>query len=103
MSNEEVNELTIEQKKYLIDQGNIFCLTTFLTGILKRTILMIFCKATLAIALFIIFKDTFKCTEDRIIFAILLAVFIFYEAIEHVIKYKTSINVNANAGFNLNK
>jgi len=108
MNKMDIKQLTPEKKLELIEAGKIFCLATLLTGITKKTVNAIFCKATLVFAIVTIIMfiyDLFGNVTHFDRYLILSTVFVFYECIVFVLKNKTNLNINGNVGFskNINK
>lgn len=93
-------------KEELVEKGHLFCRHTFLVGIIRKIVNIIFCKATAVFALItaIMFeKDLFYDFTHWIGFLVFAGVFLFYECLVFLLKNKTNININANAGLNINK
>jgi len=106
--NSEKESLTLEEKFILIESGKRFCIYTLFIGILRKIINMIFCKSTLALGIFLLFvslhdeKGNFNNTRV-LYFVIFLIVFVFYECLVFLLKNKTTVNFNTNAGITLSK
>jgi len=108
MNKNDIAKLTPEEKAALIEAGKIFCLTTLLTGIIKKLVNAFFCKATLVFGItttIMIIKDLFPSNVHFTGYIIMACIFIFYESIVFLLKNKTNLNLNGNFGLtkNINK
>jgi len=108
MNKDEIEKLTPEQKLELVEHGKLFCVITLFTGIVKKTVNAIFCKATLVFAIVTIIMfayDLFSSTTHFDRYLILAGVFVFYECIVYLLKNKTNINFSGSGSVskNINK
>ena len=105
MSKEEVEELTPAQKFVLINNGNVFCWKTFLTGWAKKFTNFIF-ETILSpeflvwVVFTIIFFSYYTEAKELmplLIYAGISIVFIIARSIRHVLEHKTTLAIQMSA------
>ena len=104
MNKEEVEKLSKEEKLTLVREGKLFCVRTFIAGIVRKMVNFIF-EVILSreFIVFAIFSIAFyKTSEPKLIwhwvcYAAVGVVFILAQAIRVLLKEKTTLDIKANA------
>ena len=103
MSKDEIDELTKDEKLHLVNTGHLFCIRTFLVGLVRKFINFIFetilSAEALVFAAFSVafFMETLKTIFMWITYGVIAIVFIIAKPLKNLINEKTTLNINAEA------
>jgi len=103
MSKEEIEKLSKDEKLYLVSTGHLFCVRTFIVGLIRKFINFIFETILSAEALvFAAFSVAFFMEDNNdkfiwLIYGLIAIVFILAKPLKNLINEKTTLNINAEA------